>query len=353
MVMKSLLRKLPGFKSIHLLWLTSQHSIKSSLFEITKILCLVFKPQISLAYDNEGKTDGIGAQIQRILAIRSLSHNLHLEYFHSGIKSVAVHPLDPFQTPEALHSFLLRLNDVFLIKHSPHLDEIPDQIVKVKVLTFPILLKYISVSLIKRKSIRIVAVEPYSISEFDKNKFKDITDFLPNYPRRPRGKKRVSIHYRRGVGGFAVQNGESISREIEATYFRELLKEIVRPLDKSNIEIVVFTDSPAIDLAYVPPKDQHQLWENSPRFDSGVMSVKGLNLEEQFLDLGFPVSIIYGGDPLDVLIEMSFSDHLVMSRSSFSYVASLLNKTGRIYFPKTFWHGALPNWIAISEPKHV
>lgn len=350
--MKHFFKRMPGSLHVRKTVLIVLKLSKRILFSITRALCIMSKPQIFLAYDNEVKMDGIGAQVQRILAFRSLSHNLHLGYVHSGIKSVAVHPLDPYQTPEKLKAFLIKLNAIFFINNSFQGDFAPDRTIRIKELTFTKLLKNIFVSVLFRKSIMILSVEPYPVSEFDNRKFIDIADFLPNYPSRPVGKISISIHYRRGVGGFAVQVGELISREIESKYFLNLLEEIVSTLDKDNIEIAIFTDSPANDLSYVPPLDQHQLWENSPKFKSGVMEVKGMNLEEQFSGLGVPLSIIYGGDPLDALIQMSFSDYLVMSRSSFGYVAALMNKTGKVYYPKSFWHGPRPDWKVIDEPTY-
>lgn len=347
------LKRFPGYKLLKSGLLAAVKSFKYLLFIHVRSLFLLSKPKITLGYENQGKPDGIGAQVQRILALRSLSNNLRLGYFHTGIKSVAVHPLDPFQSPVELDLFLDQLNKLFHIANTDQGQDSPLHIVRIKELTFRVLLKYALLSFLGRRAFLLLCIEPYPVSEFDKNKFKDIIDFLPNYPSRPNGKETIAIHYRRGVGGFAVQAGEQISREIESNYFRNLLTEIVKTLNKDQILVSVFTDSPSKDLAYNPPEDQQYLWENSPRFEFGIMSVQGMRIEEQFSDFDFPVSAIYGGNPLDVLIQMSFSDHLVMSRSSFSYVAAILNRTGVIYFPKSFWHGAKLGWKVIDESRYV
>ena len=54
------------------------------------------------------------------------------------------------------------------------------------------------------------------------------------------------------------------------------------------------------------------------------------------------------GDPIEALEAMATADLLMMSRSSFSYVAAILNEEGIvIYHP--FWHSPLPEWIVASE----
>jgi hypothetical protein len=54
------------------------------------------------------------------------------------------------------------------------------------------------------------------------------------------------------------------------------------------------------------------------------------------------------GDPIEALEAMATADLLMMSRSSFSYVAAILNAEGIvIYHP--FWHSPLPEWIVATE----
>jgi len=49
---------------------------------------------------------------------------------------------------------------------------------------------------------------------------------------------------------------------------------------------------------------------------------------------------------IDTFNDLVFADALVMSTSSFSYVAGLLSNSQRIYYPK-FWHPPLAYWILI------
>jgi hypothetical protein len=54
------------------------------------------------------------------------------------------------------------------------------------------------------------------------------------------------------------------------------------------------------------------------------------------------------GRAIDRIAELATADVLVMSRSSFSYVAGLLNKNCVVlYHP--FWHEALSSWQAVAS----
>jgi hypothetical protein len=55
--------------------------------------------------------------------------------------------------------------------------------------------------------------------------------------------------------------------------------------------------------------------------------------------------------PIDCLRKLATADVLVMSRSSFSYVGAILNKTGIVmYHP--FWHSALSSWLTVDADGH-
>ena len=53
-------------------------------------------------------------------------------------------------------------------------------------------------------------------------------------------------------------------------------------------------------------------------------------------------------NPIETLRRMATADALILSRSSFSYVAALLSTNGiAIYYP--FWHPALKDWLISGE----
>ena len=60
----------------------------------------------------------------------------------------------------------------------------------------------------------------------------------------------------------------------------------------------------------------------------------------------------FGGDPLDVIKSLASADHLILSRSSFGYVAAILNPKGQVYFPSQFWHVPMKGWQIIRESNY-
>ncbi len=318
-------------------------------FRFLKFCCILLKPKVALTYWNTSKADGVGAQIQRILAIRSLSSSLHLGYLHTQIKSLAIHPLDSYQNDDEMEVFLLKLNHEFWMHNSEEGLGENQREIHTHTLTFSFLFSKIIKSKFSKRQILVKLVEPYPISEYDSSLYKGIRQFLPNFVLPPKTDVVLAVHYRRGVGGFAVQRGERISREIPGNYFVELAKEIIDTHQSSEIKLFVFTDSPTEDVIFTPPSNQSYLWTNSTSFSDGKMHVLGLDIEDVFRGISVDVKVIYGGDPLDVIKNLASADHLVLSRSSFGYVAAILNDKGVVYFPSKFWHSPMKGWRIIRE----
>jgi hypothetical protein len=151
------------------------------------------------------------------------------------------------------------------------------------------------------------------------------------------------------VGGMTVQKGEKISRQMEFGYYIRLLESILSTLDDLPVNITIFTDAPVEDLVFELPQTQINLWQNSKSVDNGKMFVAGLKLEEQLSNLRVKPRIVRGGDPLSAIQEMANSEILIMSRSSFGYVAGILNEGRNVYFPSSFWHKPLPGWKIVEE----
>ncbi len=319
------------------------------LFKFLKVCCILVKPKIALTYLNTIKADGVGAQIQRILAIRSLSASLNLGYLHTEIKSLAIHPLDSYQNDDEMAVFLLKLNHEFRMENSgvssvEYLREL-----QTHTLTFSFLFSSILKAMFSTRQTLIKVAEPYPISEFDPDLYKGILRFLPNFVLPPKTGVVVAVHYRRGVGGFAVQRGERISREMPGNYFAALAKKIIDDHQISNPKLLVFTDSPTEDALFTPPNNQSHLWTNSTRFSEGRMHVLGLDVEEVFKEISADIKVLYGGDPLDVIKNLASADYLILSRSSFGYIAAILNTKGQVYFPSQFWHVPMKSWQIIRE----
>lgn len=318
-------------------------------FRFLKFCFTVLRPKITLSYNPHLKTDGVGAQIHRILAIRSLAHNLGLGYAHCLVDNVAIHPFDPYQSIDEMKIFLVHLNHVFQMDDVGIDRNVTQLEVNRRVLTFGNFFVLLLKTVLQQTPLLINVVEPFPVSDFDSKKYVAIRTFLPNFITKINPTKTAALHYRQGVGGKSVQFGEKLSRQLDVKYFVNIIESILADPANDINAIKIYTDAPSKSQEYSPPKTQSHLWKQSPRFRDGQMSIEGMDVGRSFEGLGIPLEIVRGGNPISAIQEMAGADVLVIGRSSLSYVAAILNTSGQIYFPKSFWHRPLAGWNVISD----
>jgi len=317
---------------------------RASLSLISPIIKRLSK-RVYLRYDSELVHDGVGAQVQRIIAIAGLASYIQSNYEHSAISDVTTHPMDPFQESKQRFEFLERLNDH--ISPTGNCSTAPSNSVSIRVpslkLTnlFSITLK----SVLLRRNYLVVTAEVYSIVDSlpfiysYHRKFLHI-NFNDNLNKSSSGD--VCVHFRRGVGGMALYHNQTIPRELPVSYYLKVLKHVkaLESIDK----LTVLTDSPLIDTIYKVNADQIDLWEKTPGYSGGALHIKGKDIRGDFQSLNLEIEVLVGGDPIASLGILQSAKTLVMSKSSFSYVAALLNVDGRIYYPAGFWHPRQKHW---------
>ena len=143
----------------------------------------------------------------------------------------------------------------------------------------------------------------------------------------------------------AIYPGQSISREFEPFLVKKILRDISERYPDRFINI--FTDGARDSFSYSIKNFQKDSWLNSPSFNEtvGSLEMTGLNVENLLLELGIIGKVFYGGDPLYAFEIMVSSRILIISKSSLSYVAALLNPSAVVYFPKDFWHPKQKHWF--------
>ncbi len=312
----------------------------------------VISSNISLTYDPNRKPDGVGAQLQRVFAIQGLCKITKIRYTHTQISDVAVHALDPYQTTIDYQNFISLLNSTFKMKG----DEFPKdrKVISVEHFRIRTLIYYSLLSILKRKHFLLRVSEPYALTDslsetysyvhpLEENLRNFLNDFKTKSP-------TISIHYRWGVGGKQIQKGESITRELDFEYYLKVVEDIKSRYPSVKYRIVIVTDAPGKSLVYKPPKEQKSLWIGSPGFsrDMNTIEVSGIDMHELFGGLGMEVEVVSGGSPMEAIAILANAEHLIMSRSSLSFVAGLLSKA-EVYFPASFWHKPLKNWHLVND----
>jgi len=321
------------------------------IFILTKTFFRTPNHRLCVALDTSRLSDGSGAQLQRILSTRLISHAFKVGYFHNAIHGVQIHPLDPFQDENSYRDYLSRLNRMILIDDVGDNQGYQERLV-LKSISLGKLFLYQVLSRALNRNFLLLITDPYPISEYLVRSFPEIRNYLsPSFcfgvrTEQP-SKPKIVIHHRYGVGGKAIYPGQRISRELDVSYFIGILDVIssnYEKVSKGDMEISLLTDAPLGEIIYAPPVEQLDLWEGTPNFQDGVVKITGSSLEEIFMKSGYEISVKSGGDPLEAILEMSQSDYLITARSSLSYVAGILNESGTVFSAPGFWHSPLPSW---------
>ena len=326
-----------------------EFEMKCRVAQVLRKTFLRIKAPISVTFDSSKSVDGTGAQLQRQATVMALAKYFGFTYVNSDFKQVSVHALDPFQSEPEYTKYLGRLNS--FLKTGPRLSVPADSsAVKLSRISFSVLLRECIMQVIKRKERNFLIFEPYPVTEFCPEIMDDLNlqsnEVLKVNPSQDVFK--LVIHYRQGVGGFAIYPGQNIPREIPMGTFVSRAETIAKNLPNHlALQIVVVTDAPEVETVFTPPANQLKLWEGTPGFSNGIMTIRPAQFDELEKLSKLPFETLRGGNPLDTILEMATADALLIGKSSLSYVAGLLNHQGQVYYPKDFWHRPLRNWCEL------
>ena len=302
------------------------------------------KKRIAITYANEKKTDGLGAQLQRLVAIRALAMRIKINYLHNKISVLTIHPLDQLEHDAQVAEFLEKVDLYF------HLDSTvgktwADEQVSLDSLSILSIVKNLLRSVIHKKNILIRVVEPYVVMELLPSDYKRVIPLFYKFPRTASSPDEVVMHYRYGVGGNVIQHGEKLPRQIDLLHFRDVVRDIPKEYSDKLKTLRVLTDAPQSSRSFTPHKNQLHLWEGTPNFKNGSVVIEAFSFDETLGSLGLDLVVEYGGDAVDSLLMMSRAKVLILSRSSLSYVGALFNvNQPLVYSAPKFWHPKMKTW---------
>lgn len=302
------------------------------------------KSNIAITYASDVKTDGLGAQLQRIIAIRALAMRFRINYMHTPIGQVAVHPLDDFGDEEAKENFLKRVEDTFHLESDVNKDW-PQVTISHTSLNLRTLVRTLLRSISNKERILLRVVEPYSVMELIPSDYLKSMKYYVRYPFSNSSSGEIVLHYRYGVGGSVIQPGEKIPRQLDLVYFQEGIRECLKKKSWSPKTLRVLTDAPAKDIVFRPEDSQLHLWKGTPGFANGKVEIKGFSFSESLGNLGVKLKVDSGGDALESILVMSRAEILFVSRSSLSYIGALFNIcASEIHSAPGFWHPRMKAW---------
>jgi hypothetical protein len=298
------------------------------------------RDKLVLTYNNRNATDGVGAQLHRIYGTYAISRFLGASYLHSPLARVDYQGLSSLEKRTHDPEFHEDFNRLLYMKSDP----LPHQLHEIN-------MDWITVDDVKRLVARFDAGEtdgkpwlarlstPYGIADRFPQCYTVCKEISP-FATVPTGRAvRVAIHVRRGEL-FAVDS----DRMLPNSFYVEVARTLARQLQERGLDYRIELHTEVASKAFVLRPDERGI---SHRIDAPVLMKPEMNQLEEFDVLPNLVHCI--NEPaIDCLRQLATAHILVMSRSSFSYVAAILNIRGLV-LGHPFWHALLPSWIELDS----
>lgn len=310
---------------------------------------------VFLTYDNMHNTDGLGAQFQRILSVYCIARLFGTSYFHSPIVDFDEQMFKKMNSQSKL-AILSDWNALISPKVTSNLATKTTFDFTIGYLT-PAKLNIIKmISRIFHISVTLRLWNPRLITDKMPNCFEHGHDFLDptissqSYVEHKRGDPlRIVVHIRQGE----LRLSQFQHRYLPFRYFEEILSIIIAEIRNRNMSFsLTIPVEPNMNNTFsgsAPEVIESITIDSKNEFvtinDSGEVKLVFEKLDESANPhLSEAVWQDSGSSYLDFL-EMLNADILIISKSSFSFTAGLLNKKGIIiYYP--FWHSVPSKWIS-------
>jgi hypothetical protein len=292
------------------------------------------RPHLAVTYASDRLQDGAGAQLQRIYGIYALSRALAIPYVHTPIEHLGYHGLLALENNAPTRGLLSECNRVF---HIPSDIELPE--------TGVISVQHEDVDAAAiwamknagggGASFHLVRILfPYPFTDRNPESYRFVKALSP-FPYSRSEVFRLAIHVRRGeVYAFET------ARMLPNSFYVGCASRVAAMLEKLGIPFVCELYTEEVTKRFEVTPDHHGV---EGRISENVTFEPGMNQLEDFDVLPNLVRYI-NGDPIETLGRMATADALIMSRSSFSYVAAILSQNCTVIcYP--FWHSAMEEWL--------
>jgi hypothetical protein len=308
-----------------LYWMaTKQYVSRSSWFGVT--------------YNSENHTDGAGAQLQRIYGIYAISRLLRVIYVHSPLRQVDYQGLAALESNSSNQDMVSEYNRQFSIASDLDLPE-KYETRYLKDVSLKRLIHLKLEAQWKKKFILAKIIYPYGVTDAYPESYEVVKEVSPFSNISSSSVIRIAIHVRRGEL-FVVDSHRMLPNE----YYLAVIHQIREILDELalNYEFELYTEVPQKTFTVSPV--HHGI---ANRITDPIVVDPKLNKIEDF-DTIPNLKKFVNTNPIETLKGMSSANILVMSHSSFSYLASILNHQG-ITLYHNFWHQPLRKWLNTSD----
>jgi hypothetical protein len=322
--------------------------IKGAKFLLTRY------PKNSIFFENiSAQKDGYGAQIQRILSIKSLANSVEQPFIFNPLTEVedqiTQKTLSCEEKTEEISQFNFWLSDLLGSQ-----GEAVNSFNKIIQINSPFELFYQSLRfpfLSRKKQIKFRLENAYFITNTNPDLYLSI--IAPNNFVKDNLSKMKEIHVHVRFVNFSI----GTFRSLNSDYYFETLDRVTSKLDetKTDYKIVLHSDfsSPFDDSRHrqITQMTENHLFEmqiidSENVLDKNILDA-AFNLLNAIHDRYLNVEISKSQTPLSSLQSMASADFLILSKSSFAFVAGILNQRGEIYSPE-YWIRLPTSWIIKS-----
>ena len=287
---------------------------------------------LGVTYLNSKLTDGAGAQLQRIYGVYAISRLLNLQYVHSPLCRVDNQGLAALENKTQDKQLIHRYNELFAI---PSDIDPPENCVvrEFEYFNLRIYDKLRQEAEARQAFILAKILMPYVITDSYPRSYNYVNAISPFF-RDSSPVIRIAVHVRRG--DLAATAAERI---LPNSYYINVALRISSTLDLLGVDYVFELHTELPDKAFLD-KCEHVIADGLSEPFMFDPSADRLEEFEQIPNL----EKFINRDPIETIRKMATADVLVISRSSFSYLAALLNRNGIIIY-HDFWHSMLEDWV--------
>jgi hypothetical protein len=318
-------------------------------------------PKNRLAFTNSSsQKDGYGAQIQRILSVLALSNEFGRDFIFKPIsgaeEQITQIPLsepDKSQELNAVNDWLCSILEPYLSKFERDIrvynaGSLFSLFAKL-VLSYP-LAYFLSNKLI------LEIEDAYPFTNLDPDMYDRLifqtSDGGPQYISR----EFISIHIHLRFANFALDS----ERYLNPNYYFLALNEITSKLLDHGQTFRIYIHSDFDQTSQFSRADELKISTETMAYlanlklinEDKMPNVEALRLANQtqkrFVDDYKDVYICRGQDLLASITEMIHADYLVLSKSSFAFVAGIMNSSGVIYSPE-YWNNLPTRWVQLCD----
>jgi hypothetical protein len=297
---------------------------------------------VAITYANDWMPDGAGSQLHKMYSTYAVSRLLNVTYIHSPLIQLNYQGLAVLENNSPSQDIVSEYNKVFCI---PSDIDLPKEFVirdieprEVRPRTFRKLRKEAT-----KKGIFILARLGLVLDIADEftECYEAVKEISP-FPFQPSSVIKIAVHVRRGEL-LVVDSWRMLPNE----YYLFVIKKIREILDSLDLNYVfeLYTELPTKVFTVSPT--HHGIGNRIS--DSIIVDPKSNKIED--FDSVPNLKKFINTDPIETIQRMALANILIMSHSSFSYLAAILNVKGVKIYHK-FWHNPLKDWVISNNSGH-